>query len=415
MMPHATDARTPSAEPQQTRRGRVPPTDVSCRHCRRHVPITMIALTAALTLALGATAVSAKAATISLAVSADPAEEQALTITASGTADAPNAVTVSIRAAGGAPCAATDATESGSEILDRNVPAGPYAPSATYTAQAPGDYLLCGYLGSSSSAPPAAATSKTITVRANRATLAITAPPTAIPDQPVVFTFQGATEVSRSLFATIKPAGGTACGSAYSTDVGGRDVVFSTSIQGAYSVPRSQSLTAGAYLLCSWVQEGSDDLAPDAVASVVISVQPPDADGDGVPDATDRCPAQPGPGQSTGCPPRAAPAAFTATVRPHRDRRAPYAFRFSGRLSLPAGVTAPTACKGNVSVQIKRGTKTISTRHPFVRSDCTWVSNVRFANRSRMGRTGRLKVSVRFQGNDVLSPRGAPVLRIRAG
>jgi hypothetical protein len=348
-------------------------------------------------------------------VSSDPAEEQAFTLTASGgTADVAGIVEVFIRPAGGAPCAATAGTETGgTSLLYRNVPVGPYTLPTMYTPQSPGSYLLCGYLGSGSAT--AAATSITITVRPNRATLTITAPATAIPDQPVVLSFQGATEVSRALFATIKPAGATGCGSAYSTDVGGEDVIYSASIQGAYSIPRSQSLNAGGHMICAWVQENSGDLAPDAVASASIAVHSPDADGDGVPDATDRCPAQAAAGVMTGCPPRVAPAAFTATVTPLRDRRAPYTFGFSGRLTPPAGVTGPNACKGNVSVQIKRGTRTLSTRRRGIRHDCTWVSRIRFANRSRIGRTGRLKVIVRFLGNDVLSPRGATTLKIRAG
>jgi hypothetical protein len=198
-------------------------------------PITRIALAAALTLGFGASAANAHAATISLAVSADPAEERAFTITTSGTADAPGSVLLYIRPAGGAACAATAGTETGgTNLLVTFVSAGgAYTFSSTYTPQAPSGYLLCAYLGSSTTT--AAATSKMITVRPNRATLAITAPTTAIPDQPVVLSFHGATEVSRGLFATIKPAGATGCGSAYSTDVGGEDVVYSA-LQGAYSV-----------------------------------------------------------------------------------------------------------------------------------------------------------------------------------
>jgi hypothetical protein len=374
----------------------------------------MIALAAALTLFLGASAASAQAASISLAVSADPSEEQAFTITASGTADASSYVYLFIRPAGGAPCAATAGTETGGTgLLSTLVPAGAFAVPTTHTSQSPSDYLLCAYLGSSSTT--AAATSKAITVRPNRATLTISAPAMAIPDQPVVLTFQGSTEVGRELFATIKPVGATSCGSAHSTDVGGQDIFSYQPIQGTYSVPESRTLKAGGYLICAWVQEGSTDLGPDAVATASISVPPPDGDGDGVPDATDRCPAQAAPGVASGCPPRVTPAAFTATVTPLRDRRAPYTFGFSGRLTPPAGLSGPNVCKGNVSVQIKRGTKTLSTRRRGVRKDCTWISNIGFANRSRIGRIGRLKVLVRFLGNDVLSPRGPTALTIRAG
>ena len=364
---------------------------------------------------MGAAASGAQAATITLSLSTDPAEEQAFTITAAGTADASGRVEVFIRPAGGAPCASNAANETGSRIVFGFASmVGSYSFQDTHMPPDPGSFLLCGYLGNQGVAPQAA-TSATVAVRPNRATLAISAPATGVPDQPVLLNFQGATEVQRRLFVRIKPVGGAACGSASSTDAGGESVLNGNLIQGAYAVPQSRTFTAGAYVICAWVQEHSTDLAPDAFASASIVVQPPDADADGIPDASDRCPTRPAPNTPTGCPPRVAPVAFSAAVTPRRDRRAPYTFGFSGWLTPPRDLVASTACKGVVSVQIKRGGRTISTRHRFVRANCTWASSVRFANRSRIGRSGRLKVSVRFLGNDVLSPRSAPSLNVRAG
>jgi hypothetical protein len=250
-------------------------------------------------------------------------------------------------------------------------------------------------------------------VRSNAATLTLELPATGIPGQAVLATARGTTEVERALRATYKPAGGAGCGSSYSTDSGGADL-FYRNVSGAFAETIQQTFDRGAYLVCAWIQEGSDDLQPEASASATISVQPPDSDGDGVQDASDRCPTRPGSG-ATGCPARVAPRAFTARAKPVRDRRAPYRFTFSGRLTPPAGVPPADACRGSVAVQIKRGRKTISTRRRGVRKDCTWRSSVAFARRSRVGRSGRLKASVRFLGNDVLLPRGTRALHIRAG
>jgi hypothetical protein len=102
-------------------------------------------------------------------------------------------------------------------------------------------------------------------------------------------------------------------------------------------------------------------------------------------------------------------------VRPARDRRAPYRFRVTGGIQLPRVVTAAQACTtGFVSVQVKRGKRTISTRRVRIRRTCGFSSTVTFRNRRRVG-TGRLSVTVRWLGNAVLAPRTAQRVRVRAG
>lgn len=105
------------------------------------------------------------------------------------------------------------------------------------------------------------------------------------------------------------------------------------------------------------------------------------------------------------------PAGFRAKVRPARDARAPFRFRTTGTLRRPADVSAAQGCgAGVVSVQVKAGAKTISTRRVALRRNCTFVSTVTFSNRKRLGSTGRLKFVLRFTGNAVLS-RSAAVAR----
>lgn len=95
---------------------------------------------------------------------------------------------------------------------------------------------------------------------------------------------------------------------------------------------------------------------------------------------------------------------LTATVTPRRDTRAPFRFRTTGRLRLPAAVPASIGCsEGVVSVQVKSVGKTISTRRAELRRDCSFSSAVRFATRRRFSRNGRLRFELRFAGNELLT------------
>jgi hypothetical protein len=110
------------------------------------------------------------------------------------------------------------------------------------------------------------------------------------------------------------------------------------------------------------------------------------------------------------------PRALSASTTPGRDRTRPWSFRTRGRLALPAGVTRAQACgSGVVSVQIKRGKSTISTRRVLLNRSCGYSSSVRFGDRQRVGSTGRLRVSARFLGNARLSRASARTRSIRAG
>lgn len=96
---------------------------------------------------------------------------------------------------------------------------------------------------------------------------------------------------------------------------------------------------------------------------------------------------------------------LSATVTPSSDRRAPFRFRTSGKLTLPKGITRAVGCTGRVSVQVKRGGTTISTRRVSLRKDCTYRSTVSFATSKRFGRTiKRLRFTARFLGNTRVAP-----------
>jgi len=96
-------------------------------------------------------------------------------------------------------------------------------------------------------------------------------------------------------------------------------------------------------------------------------------------------------------------AALSARLTPARDARAPYRFRLTGRLSLPGTVTAAQGCaSGVVSVQVKAGSRTVSTRRANLRRDCSYALSFAFANRRRFGSARSLRFTARFGGNPLL-------------
>ena len=95
-------------------------------------------------------------------------------------------------------------------------------------------------------------------------------------------------------------------------------------------------------------------------------------------------------------------------VTPKRDRRAPYRFTAKGEVSAPSVVGA---CAGRVTVRIKRGKRTLSSRTVDVRSDCTY--RARFKLSTRAARRTRLKVKAAFKGNDVLLPVSAKKISVK--
>lgn len=100
-------------------------------------------------------------------------------------------------------------------------------------------------------------------------------------------------------------------------------------------------------------------------------------------------------------------------VTPKRDARPPFAFRTRGRLIPPESVRKEDACQGRVSIQVKRGKKTISNRRTQVRPDCTFAKATKFRNRKRIGKARTLRWVVTFQGNKVLLPQKTRVQTVR--
>lgn len=96
------------------------------------------------------------------------------------------------------------------------------------------------------------------------------------------------------------------------------------------------------------------------------------------------------------------PRGLTLHLRPRRHRHVPAHFTVSGRVLLPAHASARSDCRGGVvTVQVKAGKNTISTRRAGLRRDCTYRLSVTFRARRRLGR-GHLRFTPRFSGNAAL-------------
>jgi DNA-binding beta-propeller fold protein YncE len=75
-------------------------------------------------------------------------------------------------------------------------------------------------------------------------------------------------------------------------------------------------------------------------------------------------------------------------------------FRLTGRLGIPAGVPAATACAGNVRIELRRSGKVVASRAVQLRrrqASCTYAYVVR-------ARASRVSARARFGGNRALMP-----------
>jgi hypothetical protein len=78
--------------------------------------------------------------------------------------------------------------------------------------------------------------------------------------------------------------------------------------------------------------------------------------------------------------------------------------RMKGAIGLPAGANPATACTGKVRLKLKKRKRTMLNRTVRVklrRGKCRFAKTV-FLRRSKVGKTRRLRLKVRFMGNTVL-------------
>lgn len=111
---------------------------------------------------------------------------------------------------------------------------------------------------------------------------------------------------------------------------------------------------------------------------------------------------------------RKAPRKLTTSSSLKRTKKGRYRFRFRGRLALPSGVKR-SACRagGRVTVQIKAGRNTISTRRAKLNRTCRYSVRVTFRSAKRFGKRKRLTVVTKWSGNRTLAAKPAKRFRVR--
>jgi alpha-tubulin suppressor-like RCC1 family protein len=113
-----------------------------------------------------------------------------------------------------------------------------------------------------------------------------------------------------------------------------------------------------------------------------------------------------------GVPVRAA-TAVTARVTPKRDRRAPYVYVITGRVS-GRFVTDPTTCGGRLRVTVRHGTHTLQVRKTRLDSHCGYRSRIKLKGSGLpVHQSTRLRVQIRYVGTGNLAP-GRASLRLTA-
>ena len=170
--------------------------------------------------------------------------------------------------------------------------------------------------------------------------------------------------------------------------------------------------------------DDNDGVSDATEAAQGLNARSGDTDGDGRADAVDACP-RAASAAPDGCPvtvlvaaptrvlpTRVAPAGVSARATSRR-RGSRLTVTTSGRLALPPGLTAADACSfGILTVVVKAGTRTISTRYVELRRDCSYSVSTVFRGRSRFRRARTLDVTARFNGNAFLLRRVASKQRV---
>ena len=105
--------------------------------------------------------------------------------------------------------------------------------------------------------------------------------------------------------------------------------------------------------------------------------------------------------------PRVLPQRVTANLRPRKVGRG-LSLRVSGRLTPAAGMRGEACTSGTFTLVVQTSRRrTLASRQTRLRRDCTYAITLRFASRRALSRS--LRVLVRFDGNDLLLPRRAPL------
>jgi PKD domain-containing protein len=106
---------------------------------------------------------------------------------------------------------------------------------------------------------------------------------------------------------------------------------------------------------------------------------------------------------------------FTSRTSPTRDRKAPFSFTTTGKLTVPPGIRPVDGCTGKVVLQVLRGKRVVLSRTVSIDRFCEFLKSWKFKDRKKLGKAKTLRVVAKFRGNSLLTSRTArgQTIRIR--
>jgi hypothetical protein len=210
----------------------------------------------------------------------DPANGRATQIHAATTAAATTQLFITYKkSASSAVCAPTATTDKGTKIsYDPAIPAGSGTIAIPYTFKVTGSYLFCSWLAPTSTSSATASAAQTVSIRSLKASLSISASPSApVTGASVTITMAGTDEVSQLLYAKYRllPSGGSTCTSTASSDKGLQLGGSGHTVSGSYSSTFKATFSSpGSWLVCGWLADGGSS-TPRAASSLVVVVRAP--------------------------------------------------------------------------------------------------------------------------------------------
>jgi hypothetical protein len=102
---------------------------------------------------------------------------------------------------------------------------------------------------------------------------------------------------------------------------------------------------------------------------------------------------------------------MTLTLKPSRDRKAPYAFSLAGKITRPAPVSPSQGCSGTITFSAKRGSKLITSKRVSLTRTCEYKTTFTFKTRT----ASSVRFQAKFGGNEVCSTASSKTRTARLG
>ncbi len=102
---------------------------------------------------------------------------------------------------------------------------------------------------------------------------------------------------------------------------------------------------------------------------------------------------------------------MTLSLRPSRDRRAPYSFSMTGKITRPDPVSPSQGCSGTITFTAKKGSKVFQSKRVALTRTCEYRTT--FSFKTRTARSVRFQA--KFGGNEVLSGASSKTRTARLG